>query len=278
VMVVVRGDHEVNEIKLAKILGAREVFLANDAEVRRVTNADPGFAGPVDFKGRVLIDREAANVADGVTGANETDHHFTHVTMGRDFQGETVDVRKVGEGDLCPKCASPLKAYRGIEGGHIFVLGTHYTAKMNANFLDEQGKSKPIVMGCYGIGVSRLVATAVEQHHDGDGIMWPMSIAPYQVIVTPAGKEDELAKKAQELYDALAALGIDVLLDDRDERPGVKFKDADLIGIPLRAVIGKRSLAEGKLELKARNVKEAEMIPLDGAAEVIAARVREARR
>ncbi|MBZ0121326.1 MAG: proline--tRNA ligase [Sandaracinaceae bacterium] len=276
VMVVVRGDHEVNEIKLARALDVREVFLASDAEVRRVTSAAPGFAGPVGYSGRVLVDREVTHVLNGVTGANETDYHLKNVTFGRDFEGEVADVRKVTEGDACPKCGSQLRLYRGIEGGHIFVLGTHYSAKMGATFLDENGKGKPIVMGCYGIGVSRLVATAVEQHHDADGIAWPMAIAPYHVIVTPAGKDEELVQKAAELYDALRARGVEVLLDDRDERPGVKFKDADLLGVPLRAVFGKRGLAEGKLELKARTAKEAEMIPLEGAADRIRDRVREA--
>jgi prolyl-tRNA synthetase len=277
VMAVVRGDHEVNEIKLARALGVLEVFLATDVDVKKATGADVGFAGPVGFGGRILIDRAAAEVVNGVCGANETDHHLVNVSHGRDFSGEVLDLRLVAEGDRCPKCGSPLKAYRGIEGGHIFVLGTHYSAKMGATFLDEAGASKPIVMGCYGIGVSRLVATAVEQNHDADGIQWPMAIAPYHVILTPIGKEPEPKEVAEKLERELEARGVEVLLDDRDERPGVKFKDADLIGIPLRITIGKRGLADGKLELKRRTAKDNELIPLDGAADHIAALVREGR-
>ncbi len=276
VMAVVRGDRELNEIKLARALGVPEVFLASDADVRKATGAEPGFAGPVGFGGRVIVDPEAAQVADGVTGANETDAHLVHVAYGRDFEGEVRAIRAVGEGDPCPRCASPLRAYRGIEGGHIFILGTHYSAKMGATFLDEDGQSHPVVMGCYGIGVSRLVATAVEQNHDDNGIRWPMAIAPYHVMLTPIGKDDEPREVAERLHDELAALGVEVLLDDRNERPGVKFKDADLIGIPLRVTVGKRGLTNGELELKARDADDNEMIPLEGAAEAIAARVREA--
>jgi prolyl-tRNA synthetase len=275
VMVVVRGDHAVNEIKLARLLGVPEVFLASDADVRKATNAEPGFAGPVGFTGKLLIDRAAANVARAVCGANETDHHYTNVAHGRDFDGDVVDVRLVGAGDKCPKCGARLEAYRGIEGGHIFVLGTHYSAKMNATFLDEAGQSKPLVMGCYGIGVSRLVATAVEQNHDGDGIRWPLAIAPYHVMLTPIGKEPEPMEVALKLHEELEARGVEVLLDDRDERPGVKFKDADLIGIPLRVTIGKRGLTDGKLELKRRGDKDNVMIALEGAADHIRDLVRE---
>jgi prolyl-tRNA synthetase len=181
---------------------------------------------------------------------------------GRDYQARVVDVRQVGDGDACPNCGGALKSYRGIEGGHIFVLGTHYSAKMSCNFLDEHGKEKPVVMGCYGIGVSRLVATAIEQHHDADGIRWPLAIAPYHVVVVPAGKEDELMAAAKTIYEGLRARGVEALLDDRDERPGVKFKDADLIGIPYRIVVGKKGLAEQKAELKARTEKDAVLVPL----------------
>ncbi len=275
VMAVVRGDHEVNEIKLARVLGVPEVFMASDADVQKATGAAPGFAGPVGFAGRVIVDPEIVHVLNGVTGANETDYHLVNVTYGRDFEGEVAPIRMVREGDRCPKCGSPLALYRGIEGGHIFVLGTHYSAKMRAHYLDEAGNDKPLVMGCYGIGVSRLVATAVEQNHDADGIRWPMAIAPYHVILTPIGKETEPLEIAEKLHDELQARGVEVILDDRDERPGVKFKDADLIGIPLRITIGKRGLAEGKLELKPRT-GEQEMIPLEGAADAIRDRVRAA--
>ena len=189
VMVVVRGDHDVNEVRLARILGVDEVFMASDEDVRKASGADPGSCGPVGYDGRVIVDPAAARVRDAVTGANETDHHLVNVNHGRDFEGELHAVRLVTEGDPCPRCGAPLGAYRGIEGGHIFVLGTHYSAKMRATFNDENGNDTPVVMGCYGIGVSRLMSAAIEQQHDDDGILWPMSITPYQVILTPRGPD-----------------------------------------------------------------------------------------
>jgi len=263
VMAVVRGDHEVNEIKLARAIGAREVHLASDEQVRGATGAAVGFAGPVGFSGRVIADPAALAVHNAVTGANKTDAHLRNVCPGRDYKAESADLRSVGEGDGCPRCKAALKAYRGIEGGHIFVLGTHYTEKMGARFLDESGAQHPIVMGCYGIGVSRLVATTIEQHHDADGICWPMALAPYQVMLTPLAKDAEVMQAAERVYAELTAAGVEVLLDDRDERAGVKFKDADLLGIPLRVTFGKRGLAEGKVELKARTSKDVELVALD---------------
>jgi prolyl-tRNA synthetase len=274
VMAVVRGDHDVNEIKLARILGVPEVRLASDAEIETATGAKTGFAGPVGFSGRLVLDRAVTLVANAVTGANETDHHLINVSHGRDFSGEVHDLRLVADGDGCPRCGKHLKLYRGIEGGHIFVLGTHYSAKMGATFLDPAGQQKPVVMGCYGIGVTRLIAAAVEQYNDDDGILWPMAIAPHQVLVTPVGKDDAVNAKGEEVYAALRAAGVDVLLDDRDERPGVKFKDADLIGIPIRITIGKRGLEAGEAEVKGRTESEAEALPFDGLASVIAERVR----
>jgi prolyl-tRNA synthetase len=278
VMVVVRGDHEVNEIRLARALGVPEVFLASENEVKKSTGASVGFAGPVGFKGRLLVDRAASLVASGVTGANETDQHFTGVRPSRDFAGEVVDVRLAATGDACPSCKpGKLVSYRGIEGGHIFILGTHYSEKMGATFSDEAQQKKPIVMGCYGIGVSRLVATTIEQHHDVDGIRWPISIAPYHVHIATIGKDAAVLEAAQALYDDLGKRGIEVLWDDRDERPGVKFKDADLIGIPLRVTVGGKSLAAGHIELKPRSEpdpKKAEALPVAEAAALVAARVR----
>jgi prolyl-tRNA synthetase len=274
VMVVVRGDHEVNEIRVARHLGVPAVHLASDADVAKATGAPVGFAGPVGFRGKVVADPAAVAVHDAITGANEKDHHLLHVAFGRDFQAEVAPVRLAAAGDPCPKCGAPLEAYRGIEGGHIFILGTHYSAKMNATFLDEQGKSKPLVMGCYGIGVSRLMATAIEQHHDESGIRWPMAIAPYHAIITPLGKDAPVAEAAEALYAELVRRGVEVLLDDRDERPGVKFKDADLLGIPLRITVGARGLADSVVELKARTESEAEKVKLDDAAAAVEARVR----
>jgi prolyl-tRNA synthetase len=269
VMAIVRGDREVNPIALAKKIGVAETVLATELEVKEATGAAVGYAGPVGFKGRIVIDPEAAAVVDALTGANETDHHLANVNYLRDFSGEVAPIRQVTGGDACPKCGGTLASYRGIEGGHIFILGTHYSAKMGASFLDEAGQQKTMIMGCYGIGVSRLVASAIEQHHDADGILWPMSIAPYHVVVSPIGKEEAAAAAAETLYAELRDRGVEALLDDRNERPGVKFKDADLIGIPLRVVVGARGLAEGKLEVKKRSEKEPFFIPLEGAADAL---------
>jgi len=278
VMVVLRGDHDVNEVKLARALGVSEVHLASGPDVERATGAAVGFAGPVGFSGRVLIDVDAASVTDGVTGANETDYHFLHVQHGRDFSAQVVAVRQVVDGDLCPSCGASLKLFRGIEAGHIFLLGTHYTSKMSATYLDERGEHRTMVMGCYGIGVSRLIAAAVEQHHDELGIVWPISVAPYQLHLVQLGTELEVVAEVLRLEQELEAAGIEVLVDDRDERPGVKFKDADLIGIPLRATVGARGLKNGQIECKPRretDPKKAELLPLANAGQVIATRVRE---
>jgi len=277
VMVVMRGDHELNEIKLARALGAPEIHLASEADVKTATGAEVGFAGPIGFKGKIYIDRAAALVRNGVSGANETDYHLANVNHGRDFEAQVIDARLAQSGDLCPRCdGGRLQAYRGIEAGHIFVLGTHYSAKMGATFLDEQQQQKPVVMGCYGIGVSRLVATTIEQHHDQDGIAWPMSVAPYQVHLCTLGTDAALIGAAKTIYDGLEAAGVEVLWDDRDERPGVKFKDADLFGIPLRLTLGSKGLAAGGIELKPRterDPKKAEIIPLDAAVKVVSERV-----
>jgi prolyl-tRNA synthetase len=280
VMAVVRGDHEVNEVRLARALGVREVFLAGEADVEKATAARVGFAGPVGFKGRIVVDRAASRVGDGITGANETDWHLTHVRFGRDYQGEVVDIRMAVGGDACPACENgKLVAYRGIEAGHIFVLGTKYSEPMRATFIDASQEPKPLVMGCYGIGVSRLVATTIEQHHDEMGLRWPMAIAPYHVHMVTIGREDAVLQQAAKLYEAWMAAGIEVLWDDRDERPGVKFKDADLVGVPLRVTIGAKGLAAGYVELKPRSEadpKKAENVPLDRAVGVVADRVKAA--
>jgi prolyl-tRNA synthetase len=277
VMAVVRGDHEINEVKLARALGVGEVFMAGAEDVKKATGADVGFAGPVGFSGKLVVDRDAASIIDGITGANRTDYHLKHVQPGRDFSGQIAPIRSVKDGDACPSCGAKLGVYRGIEAGHIFLLGTHYSSKMGASFLDDKGEQRPIIMGCYGIGVSRLVATSVEQRNDENGILWPMSIAPFQVHVVQVGVEPEVVAAVEELERELERRGIDVLIDDRDERPGVKFKDADLIGVPLRVTIGQKALKAGGIELKLRTEKDpkkAELVPLAGAGEAIAGRVR----
>jgi prolyl-tRNA synthetase len=277
VMAVVRGDHELNELRLARAVGATEVFLASDEDVERETKAKTGFAGPVGFDPkRTFVDPDAAVVRAGVAGANETGQHYKDVWFGRDYTGEVVTLRLVRAGDPCPRCGAALEAYKGIEAGHIFVLGTKYSQAMGALYSDEKQQQKPIVMGCYGIGVSRLVATTIEQHNDENGMRWPMSVAPYQVHLVTLGKEEALLAAARTLHDGLEAAGVEVLWDDRDERPGVKFKDADLIGIPLRVTLGAKGLASGHVELKPRtepDPKKAELVPLADAVSVLSRRV-----
>jgi len=277
VLAVVRGDHEINEIKLARHLGVGEVLLATDGAVREATGTEIGFVGPVGFEGRIIADPDAIAVANAIAGASETPYHYRNVNYGRDFEAEVASIRQAASGDRCPACEGRLQLYRGIEGGHIFVLGTHYSEKMSATFLDEEGKSHPFVMGCYGIGVSRLIAAVIEQHHDEQGIRWPLPVAPYEVIVTPIGKEEAPLAKATEIYGALRAHGVEALLDDRNERPGVKFKDADLLGIPIRLTVGSRGLERGTLELKKRTEAASTDIPVDDAVAATMAALRELR-
>jgi prolyl-tRNA synthetase len=277
VLAVVRGDHEVNEVKLARALGVGEVHLAGAADVEKATGAALGFAGPPGFRGRVVIDRDAASVRDAVTGANATDYHQKHVAFGRDFTAETAEIRNIAAGDGCPACGARLEIYRGIEAGHIFLLGTRYSEAMQAKYLDEAGTAKIIVMGCYGIGVSRLVATVVEQHHDENGIRWPMAVAPYQVHVVPIGEGQAVAEATRAIETGLESAGIEVLVDDRDERPGVKFKDADLVGIPLRVTVGDKGLKNGQVELKPRSEpdpKKAEPVALEAIVERLVGEVK----
>ncbi|MGB5697838.1 MAG: proline--tRNA ligase [Polyangiales bacterium] len=267
ILAIVRGDHEVNEVRLARHLGVDEVLLASDARVKEATDTEIGFVGPVGFKGRIIADPDAVAVPNAITGAGQTPYHYKNVNHGRDFEAEVVSIRQATSGDPCPLCNDELELYRGIEGGHIFVLGTHYSDKMNATYLDDEGNSHAIVMGCYGIGVTRLIAAIMEQHHDDQGICWPVSVAPYQVVVTPIGKDEGPLVKATEIYEALQAKGVEALLDDRSERPGVKFKDADLLGIPVRITVGARGLAQGTVELKKRNESESREVPAENAVE-----------
>jgi prolyl-tRNA synthetase len=281
VMAVVRGDHEVNEVKLARALGVAEVRLASAPEVERATGAAVGFAGPAGFSGTLIVDRDAASVSDGVTGANRTDYHVLHVTYGRDFAGQVADIRSVVDGDLCPECGASLKLYRGIEVGHIFLLGTKYSTTMGATYLDEQGQKQPLVMGCYGIGISRLLAALVEQHHDQDGPIFPVAVAPFQVLVVQVGDEPHVVTAVAKLESELEQRGLEVLVDDRDERAGVKFKDADLLGIPLRLTVGKKALESGGVELKWRAERAPEqkrLLPLELAAQQVLELVQQAQR
>jgi len=279
VVALVRGDHEINEPRLRRHLGATALALATPAVIERVTGAAVGFAGPVGLKGvRIVADQAVTVMHNAVTGANKTDYHLTSVNVGRDFTiAETADIRFAVAGDRA-KSGSPLVFEKCIEVGHVFKLGTKYSAAMGANFLDENGKSHPIIMGCYGIGLNRIMAAAIESSHDEAGIIWPVSIAPFTVLIVAIdAREDEVIGEAQRIHDELEAKGIDVLLDDRDARPGVKFKDADLIGIPLRITVGKRGLAEGIVEFKRRGVEDVEKIQSDKIVAHVAAVVEQER-
>ncbi|SHG57024.1 prolyl-tRNA synthetase [Thermosyntropha lipolytica DSM 11003] len=262
IAVVIRGDRELNETKLKNFLHCTHLAMAEENEVRKICAAGFGSLGPVGLPCKVYADLEVARMRNFVCGANEDGFHLINVNMGRDFVPEAVaDLRNAVKGDKCPVCGKELEVQRGIEVGHIFKLGTKYSEAMGATFLDQDGKEKPFIMGCYGIGVSRTMAAAVEQNHDEDGIIWPVPIAPYQVIIVPVNiKDAELRVVAEEIYKTLLAAGIEVILDDRDERAGVKFKDADLIGIPVRITIGSKSLKENKVEIKKRWEKDAELV------------------
>jgi prolyl-tRNA synthetase len=264
VAVLVRGDHEVNEVKVKNVLGATEVSLADEATIRQVTGAPVGFAGPVGLSIPLLVDLEVAEMETAICGANEVDMHVRNVKPGRDFPLEQVaDVRNVIVGDQCPHCDGHLEFHRGIEVGHIFKLGTKYSEALGATYLDQNGKEQVMIMGCYGIGVSRLLAAIVEQSHDDKGIIWPLSVAPFQVHIVPVNMNDQnQVQLAEQLYNRLVEAGVEVLLDDRDERPGVKFKDADLIGLPIRITIGKQA-AEGLVEFKERKTEQVEVLSLE---------------
>ncbi|MCX5845736.1 MAG: proline--tRNA ligase [Deltaproteobacteria bacterium] len=271
VAVLVRGDEEVNEIKLKNYLGCDAVEKASDDMIYEVTGAPRGFAGAVGIKAKMIADYSLINMANFVMGANKPDYHVKNVNIGRDFSVDAfADLRIVRENDLCPRCGSPLKFARGIEVGHVFKLGTKYSKAMKAIYLDKNGKEQYMVMGCYGIGIGRTVAAAIEQNYDENGIIWPLPIAPYHVIITPVNVNDEpIRRVSEDLYKSLSEKGIEVILDDRDERAGVKFKDADLIGIPLRVTIGHKSLAEGRIEIKIRASGEVNSLTIDRVDEFI---------
>lgn len=259
VAAMVRGDREVNEVKLKNLVGCiDDLELAEPYMVRELTHAEVGFAGPVGLEIPVYADKEVAMMKNFVVGANETDMHYKNVNINKDFTPFTVaDIRLVGEGDVCPKCGHKIKTAQGVEVGHIFKLGTKYSESLGLKYLDENGKSNVVVMGCYGIGITRCLSAAIEQNNDENGIIWPVALAPYQAIVIPANyKSDEQNEMAEKLYKELTDAGIETLIDDRSERAGVKFKDADLIGIPVRIVVGKKC-GEGIVEYKERREKEA---------------------
>lgn len=270
VAVCIRGDLDVNEAKLCALLKASDVELASEADVVRITDAPVGFAGPVKLtKAPVIADNSVMTMHDCVTGGLKKDVHFIHVEPGRDFTPMmTADIRVVKPGDICPECGGTFYSKKGNELGHIFKLGDKYTKSMNVTYLDENGKSVTPIMGCYGIGVDRTLASIIEAHHDENGIIWTMSTAPYQVAIVPVMYKEKMKEVADSLYEELKGLGVDVLLDDRDERPGVKFKDADLIGYPIRIVVGDKNLPN--VEVKLRSADKADLIPATDAAKAVA--------
>ena len=274
VVAMVRGDHEVNHEKLTKAVGGKHIELASEDVIRRVTDAKVGFAGPIgiaDKVNKLLIDHAVAGMAVGIAGANKSDYHVRNVVPGRDFKLEgknieILDIRNAVEGDTLN--GEKLLFRRGIEVGQVFKLGTKYSEKIGCKFLNEQGTEQVALMGCYGIGINRIMASAIELGNDADGIIWPVSIAPFEVIIVPVGGDTEL-KAAEKIYDQLKAAGVDCLLDDRDARGGVKFKDADLLGIPVRVTVGKKSLEQGQIEVKLRSQADKELVALDNAVKYV---------
>ena len=264
----VRGDHEVNEVKVINTCGVLEVEMADESMLVEAGTCG-GYMGPVGIdpeKVMVVVDHSVMQMHNFCCGANKEGYHLVNVNPGRDFTPTFVaDIRLIQEGDPCPHCGGKVAKARGIEVGQVFKLFTKYSAAMNCTFLDENGKENPMVMGCYGIGVSRTMAACIEQNNDKDGMIWPVAIAPYEVLVVPVNTKDEASTaKAEEIYETLKKVGVEAVIDDRNERPGVKFKDADLIGYPLRVVVGPKTLAEGNIEVKARRTGEVTMLPVEG--------------
>ncbi len=273
-LLLIRGDHELNEIKASKVPGLTDFRFATEAEIIEYFGTPPGYLGPVNTKKPLTIvaDRTVANMSDFICGANQEGHHLTGVNWGRDLPEPLVaDLRNVIAGDASPDGKGVLEICRGIEVGHVFQLGTRYSESMNAVYLDEKGQSQPMVMGCYGIGVTRLLGAAIEQRFDDRGIMWPVSIAPFQVVLCPMGydRSDMVREASDKLYQDLLSAGIEVILDDRGERPGAMFADWELIGVPYRVVIGERGLKEGQLEFQARTDAEASAVPVGDVAKKV---------
>lgn len=280
VAVLIRGDHEANEGKIRRALGATSVDLADEATIKEVTGAPVGFAGPVGIGCEIIADHDVALIASAVTGANAGDAHFTGVAVGRDYElATTHDLRDAGNGDPCPRCDGTLEIVHGIEVGHVFKLGTKYSESLGAEFVDENEKRHPIIMGCYGVGVNRIVAAICETRYDENGIVWPLSVAPYEVEIIPLNiADEEVMSVANRCYDELTSAGVDVLMDDRKARPGFKFKDADLIGIPLRLVIGGKGLKEGQVEIKWRWQDAPDKVALETGVQEILSRLSGQRR
>jgi len=268
---LIRGDLDVNETKLKNHLGITELTPASESEAMEKLGVPLGFTGPIGIDSTpVVADHSIQNIRGGVAGANKHDYHYMHVDAGRDFTPDDyIDIRLVKENDLCPRCGGEMKMFRGIELGHIFKLGDKYTKAFSVNYLDENGNTRTPIMGCYGIGIERTMAAVIEQNHDENGIIWPMSIAPFDVLILPVKYEAEVKEIAESLMNTLESLGMEVLLDDRDERAGVKFNDADLIGVPYRVTIGERGLRNNTVELHDRRSGQNELVPRDRIVEIL---------
>jgi prolyl-tRNA synthetase len=277
VLLLLRGDHDLNVIKAGKLdIIAKPVRFSTSESIREAFGASPGSLGPIGFSGPVIVDRTVFTMADFVIGANDDDHHYTGANIGRDFpEPQVADIRNVVSGDPSPDLKGTLEICRGIEVGHIFQLRTKYSSPMNLTFLDESGKSRVIEMGCYGIGVSRIVAAAIEQNNDVRGIIFPDRIAPFAVIIVPIGmsKSARVREAAEQLYGELTENGVEVLLDDRDERPGIMFAEAELIGIPHRVVIGERGLKDGNIEYQARREAKPDVVPFTDAVQFLKSKI-----
>ncbi len=270
ILALVRGDREVSPPKVRNAVGASFLEMASKDFIESDCNSAFGFSGPIDFPGRIVADNDIKNIKNFVIGSNRKDYHIKNANTPRDFHVDVfADIAEVKEGDLCPRCDDgKLRIIRGIEVGHIFMLGTKYSEAMNATFVDENGKEKPIVMGCYGIGIGRTVAAAIEQNHDKDGIIFPLPISPFHVYILVTNvKNKDLLDVSEKIYTSLLENNIETLYDDRDERPGVKFKDADLIGIPYRITVGDKFKKEGKVELRYRKTGEVELVEPEKIAE-----------
>ncbi|RKY43262.1 MAG: proline--tRNA ligase [Candidatus Makaraimicrobium thalassicum] len=276
VAVLIRGDHDANETKIKNYLKARTLALADERRVKEVTGGPMGFSGPVGLSIRVLADTAVRGMAGAVTGANEKDKHIRNVTPGRDFSVTGwFDARVITGTDPCPKCGGGIEIRNAIEIGHTFKLGTKYSEPLNASFLDAKGRHRPVIMGCYGIGVNRIPAALIEASHDKDGIVWPASLSPCEVVVMPLKKGNkELADAAERIYEELKQAGVDVIIDDRERSPGIKFKDADLVGFPIQVIIGEKNLKDGKIEVKERASGKKDLVDKDALVEHVRAKLR----
>ena len=266
---MVEADREVNEVKVLKLLGGHEIELASEEDVNRITNAKVGFAGPIGLEIPIIMDENIKVKKNFIVGANKSDYHYQDVNL-KDFKPEMIaDIKNIREGDICPNCGGKIYFKKGIEIGNTFKLGTKYSEKLGLNYLDKENKLHPVQMGCYGIGIGRIIAATIEQNHDEKGIIWPMEIAPYKVAIVLIDRKNEVQKEsAEKLYEELNQLGVDAILDDRDERAGVKFNDMELIGIPIRITIGKK-ITDGEIEIKLRTESEAKIVKIENVLEEI---------